>query len=99
MFLEQAQRPPGQMVRPKGVLEARVRRARVHEKGQAELSNVPEALKGRGIDQLERQRVEPDVVPQRIANDLDGHTGMIRLIDAWCLDRNAIGGNNSTQVA
>ena len=65
----------GEMVGPERVLEARMRRPRVDEEGQPELPHVSKALEGRRVDQLERQRVEPNVVPERVANDFDGHCG------------------------
>jgi lipopolysaccharide/colanic/teichoic acid biosynthesis glycosyltransferase len=49
------------VVGPERVLEAGVRRARVHQKGQAELAHVAQPLEGRRLDQLAGERVEADV--------------------------------------
>jgi len=51
------------------VLEARVRRAGVHQERMAELPDVAKPLEGRRVDHLHRQRLELDVLPQRIAYD------------------------------
>ena len=37
----------------------------------AELANVAEPLNGRRIEHLQRRPVQPDVVPQRVADDLE----------------------------
>ena len=75
VLLEQRQRATGEVIRAQGVLEARMSCAGIDEEGQPELANVSEPLESRRIDQLEGERIEADVVPERIANDLDGHDG------------------------
>src|SRR6266566_4743075 len=61
----------GKMVRAQRVLKLGVRGARVNEKGITELPDVPQTLEGRRIDDCERLGLEADVVPQRVANDLE----------------------------
>ena len=73
MLLEQRERAPGEVVRAERVLEARMRGAGIDEKREAELANVAQPLERRRIDQLEGERIEPDVVPERVADDFDGH--------------------------
>ncbi len=72
LVLEQREHAARQVVRAEGVLEARVRRAGVDQEGQPELPNVSEPLECRCVDQLEGERIEPDVVPERIADDVHG---------------------------
>ena len=72
LLLEQAEHAAGEVVRAEGVLEPRVRRAGIDEEGEPELPNVAEPLEGRRVDQLEGERIEPDVVPERVADDVDG---------------------------
>ena len=61
------------MIGAERVLEPRVCGAGVDEEREPELANVSEPLKGRCVDQLEAERIEPDVVPEWVADDLDGH--------------------------
>ena len=84
VLLEQRERPAGEVVRPERVLEPRVGRARVDEKRQPELPNVAQPLERRRIDQLEAERIEPDVVPERVADDLDGHGPVGGGLSAGC---------------
>ena len=53
------------------MLEPRMRRTGVDEEGVPELPHVPQALKRRRIDYGESLRLEADVVPERVANDLE----------------------------
>src|SRR2546430_9393410 len=69
--LELRQRAPRQMISAEGVLEAAVRGARVDEEGMAQLPHVAESLNGGGVDHREGRGVEPDVVPERVADDLE----------------------------
>ena len=39
----------------------------------AELANVPQALKCPGVDERERELVDADVVPERVAQNLESH--------------------------
>src|SRR5262245_17158811 len=52
------------------MLEARVRGAGVHEERKPELPHVAETLKRWRIDELLRERIEADVVPEWVADDL-----------------------------
>ena len=65
------QRAPGQMIRAQRVLEPRMRRARIHEVRQAQLSHVTQALHDGRIEQSLGDRVNPDVVPEWVADE--GH--------------------------
>src|SRR5712691_12117097 len=57
----------------KRVLEPRVRGARVDEVGPTELAYVSEPLKDLCIDELERQLVDTNVVPDGVAQNLEAH--------------------------
>ncbi|MNC97019.1 hypothetical protein D3C83_145460 [compost metagenome] len=58
------------MIRAKRVLEAGVTGARIYEKGQAQLPHVPQPLERRRVDEAQREGLDPDVVPERVADDL-----------------------------
>ncbi|MBW8768155.1 MAG: hypothetical protein JF589_00190 [Gemmatimonadetes bacterium] len=62
-----------EVVRAEGVLEARVARAGIDEVGQPELAHVAQSLEGARVDEPQRERIDADVVPERIANDLERH--------------------------
>src|SRR6476620_4331877 len=70
-FVEQRQRQSREVVGPERMLEPRVSGAGIHQVREAELPNVSEPLKYRRVDELQSQRVDTDVVPQRIP---DNHT-------------------------
>lgn len=53
------------------MLEAGVDRSRIYEMRKTKLLDVAEALKGGRIHQPQRDWINPDVVPQRIADDLE----------------------------
>ena len=59
------------MIRAKRMLEARVCRAWINEKRQAELAHVPQPLKHIRVNELERQLVDTDVIPERVAQNLE----------------------------
>src|SRR5216117_4242874 len=59
------------MVRTEGVLKPGVRGARVNDKRVAELPDIAQPLERRRVDDRERLGLEADVVPQRVANDLE----------------------------
>src|SRR3989442_2126081 len=61
----------GKMVRTQRVLKPGVCGPRVNEKCVTELQHVPQPLERRRVDDRERLRVEADVVPERVANDLE----------------------------
>src|SRR2546422_3934429 len=69
--LELGEHAPGEMIGPQGVLEAAVGGARIDEEGMAQLAHVAEALHGGRVDYRDGLGVEPDVVPERVANDLE----------------------------
>ena len=79
-LLEQAQRAAREMVRTERVLEARVSGAGVDEIRESELADVAQPLERTRVDQPERQRVDADVVPERIANDLVGHARKVSVV-------------------
>src|SRR5204863_8907645 len=62
---------PGEVVWAQRVLEAAVSGARIDEEGMAQLAHVAEALHGGRVDNRDGLGVEPDVVPERVANDLE----------------------------
>ena len=66
---QQCDRAPRHVMRPERMLEPRMRGARINEECVAELSDVAQPLHRRRIHQGQCQRVEPDVVPERIADD------------------------------
>src|SRR2546423_12137506 len=59
------------MIGAQRVLEPGVGRAGIDEKGMAELPNITQALHRRRVDDREGLGVEADVVPERVANDLE----------------------------
>jgi len=75
-LLEVRERAADEMERAQGVLEPGVSRARVHEEGMSELAYVAQPLQRGRIHDGEGFGIEPDVVPQRVADDLEvGHAG------------------------
>ena len=68
-LLEERDGESGEMVGAERVLEPRVSGAGVDEVRQPELPNVPEPLENGRVDELQGERVDTDVVPQRISND------------------------------
>jgi hypothetical protein len=99
VLLEQGQRSARKVIGSQGVLEPGVSRARVDQEGESQLADVPEALKGRRIDQLEAERIEPNVVPEWVANDFHGHPAMIPEQGPKRLDRKAVVRNNFTRTS
>ena len=61
----------GEVIGAERVLEAAMRGARVHQERMAQLPHVAQSLYGGGVDHGERFGVEPDVVPERVADDLE----------------------------
>ena len=61
----------GQVIGAEGVLEAGVGGAGIDQEGVAQLSDVPEALQGGRVEHAQRRPVEADVVPERVADDLE----------------------------
>jgi hypothetical protein len=59
------------VIRAERVLESRVGGARVHEVRVAELPDVSQPLERCAVDDAERARVDPDVVPERVPHDLE----------------------------
>ncbi len=70
-LLQRRERFPGQVVGAERVLEAGMGGARVDEEGVAELADVTEALDRRCVERRDGGAVEPDVVPERIADDFE----------------------------
>ena len=99
VLLEQRQRAPSEVVGSEGMLEPRVRGAGIDEEGEPQLPHVAQALERRRVDQLEAERIEPNVVPERVANDFDGHAAMIPEQGPKRLDRNAVVRNNFTRAS
>src|SRR6478752_9225888 len=64
-------------MRAKCVLESRMCRSRIDEIRPTELANVAETLKDFGVDELKSQLVDSDVVPDRVAQDLESHAPLI----------------------
>ena len=62
---------PRQVIRPQRMLEARMGRTGIDEKCVAELPDVAEALEGWRIDHRQCLGLEADVVPERVADDLE----------------------------
>src|ERR1041384_1688659 len=61
----------GEMICAERVLEAGVRGAGVHQKRVTELPDIAQPLERRRGREGERLGLEADVVPQRVANDLE----------------------------
>ena len=78
-LFEQRKRSSREMVCAEGVLEARVARAGIHEIREAELSNVAQPLERARVDEAQRERIDADVVPERIADDLVCHAQRSRV--------------------
>jgi hypothetical protein len=57
------------------VLETSMGGAGVHEEGMTNLTNVAKALDGGRIESKQGRVVDPDVVPERIADDFGGGQG------------------------
>jgi len=71
-FVESGDGSPGQVVRAESVLEPGVSGAGVHQVAVADLTDVPEALNCGCVEGAEGGSVEPDVVPEGIADDFRG---------------------------
>ena len=74
-FLQLGEGAPGQVVCAQGVLEPRVGRAGIDEECMTQLSYIAQALHGGCVGDRECLRIEPNVVPQRIAYDLEAAHG------------------------
>ena len=59
------------MIGAERVLEAGVGGAGIDKEGVAELPDIAKPLDGGRIQYLQRRTVQPDVVPQRVADDLE----------------------------
>jgi hypothetical protein len=70
-FFQEGERAPGKMVGAECVLEAGVGGPGVDEVGEAELPDVAQALHGIRVEQSQRERLDTDVIPERIPYDLD----------------------------
>jgi hypothetical protein len=65
------------MMRAQCVLEARVSCTGINEVGPTELPNVAKPLKNFGVDELQRQLVDADVVPDGVAQNLEARSPLI----------------------
>src|SRR5687767_3370551 len=72
-FRQQEEGTPRQMIGSEGVLEARVRRTRIDQVGEPELPDESQALKDVGIDEPESELIDADIVPERVAQNLESH--------------------------
>ena len=70
-LLQRRQGSLGQVVRAERVLEAGVGGPGIDQEGVPDLAHIAQALHGRGVEGQQRRAVESDVVPQRIADDLE----------------------------
>ena len=68
-LLQRREGPPGQVIGAERVLEAAVGGAGVDQEGVPDLADVAEALNGGGVEREQRGAVDPDVVPERVADD------------------------------
>ena len=69
-LVEGGQRSPRQVIGAECVLETGVGGAGVDQEGMAELADVAEALNRGRVESKQRRVVDPDVVPERVADDL-----------------------------
>jgi len=76
---KERQRASREVMGAEGVLETRMRCARINQVGPAKLADVAQTLKDFGIDELERQLVDADVVPDGIAQNLEARRQLIAL--------------------
>src|SRR5438067_10139087 len=71
---------PREVVGAERVFESRVGCARIDQKSVTELADVAESLHRRRVDESESLGLEADVVPERVADDLElVHCGALRL--------------------
>ena len=68
-LLQRRERAPGQMECAECVLEAAVGGAGIDQESVTDLTDVAEALNGGSVQGQERGLVDPDVVPERVADD------------------------------
>jgi hypothetical protein len=61
------------MIGAESVLKTRMGCAWINEISPAELPDVAKALKNLGVDKVERQLVDSNVVPYRVAQNLESH--------------------------
>jgi hypothetical protein len=57
---------------PEGVLEAAVGGSGVNQEGVPDLADIAEALNRGGIERKQRGAINPNVVPERVADDFGG---------------------------
>ena len=65
------------------VLEPRVRRARIDEVSPPELADISQALEHFGVDEVERELVDTNVVPDRVAQYFEVHDRSLRGLSLW----------------
>ena len=72
-FTQQRERAAREMIGAESVLKTRMGCAWINEISPAELPDVAKALKNLGVDKIERQLVDSNVVPYRVAQNLESH--------------------------
>ena len=70
-LLQARQRASREVVGAERVLEPGVGRAGIDQEGVTDLADVSESLHRSGVQREQRRPVEPDVVPEGVADDLD----------------------------
>ncbi len=65
---QRRQRPPGEMVRPQRMLKTGMGGAWIHQERMPQLPHIPKPLHRRRVQHRQRGLVQPDVVPQRVAD-------------------------------
>src|ERR1700694_2290861 len=65
-FAQEGERASRQVMRAKCVLETGVSRAWIDQIRPPELTHVPQSLKDFRIDEIERELVDPNVIPNRV---------------------------------
>ena len=68
---QQRQGATRKMMRTQRMLEARMRRTRIHQISPAQLSDVAKPLEDVGVDKLQGKLVDADVVPDGVAQNLE----------------------------
>jgi hypothetical protein len=78
-FAKERQRSPRQVISPQRVLESRVCGAWIYQVRPAKLADVSQPLKDLGVDELEGEIVDADVVPERVAQNLEARASLASL--------------------
>ena len=70
-LIQRCEREAREVIRAQRMLESGMGGAGIDEEGMAELADVAKPLHRCGVQHGQRRRVEADVVPERVANDLE----------------------------